>query len=448
MLVGMKYGKGEVQVNIPDSNLVAVLELRPSYSLDSPQEAIFQALQEPIGSAPLAQLAKGKKSACVVISDITRPVPNKLILPPILKTLEENGIKRENIVILIATGIHRPNEGKELEEMVGLEIMQNYKIVNHFSGELNTHKYLGLTKNGTPVYVDKTYLESDLKITTALIEPHLMAGYSGGRKAICPGISSIETMKVMHGPKILEHPKTTTGVIEGNPFHEEATEIAKIAGVDFIVNVAIDRKRRLIGVFAGDLVAAHLAGIEFVERNAKVVLPSPREISNNISDAQTLHPILRGEPVDIVLTTSAGYPLDATFYQAIKGLVGAMDIVKPGGSIILLSECSEGVGSQPFTELVIRTQNLQKFVEDLYDPQNFVIDQWQLEELAKVARKADVYCYSDGIPYDVLGQLFVYPLKSPEEGINLTLQKYGPNASIVVIPEGPYILPVVEDYSR
>ncbi|MBM3237559.1 nickel-dependent lactate racemase [Candidatus Poribacteria bacterium] len=422
MLVGMKYGKGEVQVNIPDSNLVAVLELRPVTPIDSPQEAIFQALQEPIGSVPLAQLATGKKSACVVISDITRPVPNKLILPPILKILEENGIQRENIVILIATGIHRPNEGKELEEMVGLEIMQNYKIVNHFSGELNTHKYLGLTKKGTPVYVDKTYLEADLKITTALIEPHLMAGYSGGRKAICPGISAIETMRVMHGPKILEHPKTTTGVIEGNPFHEEATEIAKLAGVDFIVNVAIDRKRRLIGVFAGDLVAAHIAGIEFVEQNAKVVLPSP---------------------VDIVLTTCAGYPLDATFYQAIKGLVGAMDIVKPGGSIILLAECSEGVGSQPFTDLVIRTQNLQKFVDDLYDPQNFVVDQWQLEELAKVARKAEVYCYSDGIPYDVLGQLFVYPLKSPEEGINLTLQKYGSNASIIAIPEGPYILPVV-----
>ena len=423
MLVGMKYGKGEVQVDIPDSNLVSVLELRPVTPIESPQEAVFQALQEPIDSVPLAQLAKSKKSACVVISDITRPVPNKIILPPILKTLEESGIKRENIVLLVATGIHRPSEGKELEEMVGLEIVQNYKIVNHFSGELDTHKYLGLTRNGTPVYIDKTYLESDLKITTALIEPHLMAGYSGGRKAICPGISSIETMKVMHGPTILEHPKTTTGVIEGNPFHEEATEIAQVAGVDFIVNVAIDRKRRLVGVFAGDLVTAHLAGIKFVEKNAKVVLPSP---------------------VDVVLTTSAGYPLDATFYQAIKGLVGVMDIVKPGGSIILLSECSEGVGSKPFTELVIQTQNLQKFVEDLYDPQNFVIDQWQLEELAKVARKADIYCYSGGIPYDVLGQLFVYPLKSPEEGINLALQKHGPNASIVAIPEGPYILPVVE----
>ncbi|MFQ6044131.1 MAG: lactate racemase domain-containing protein, partial [Candidatus Poribacteria bacterium] len=150
MLVGMKYGKGEVQVDIPDSNLVSVLELRPAPPIESPQEAVFQALQKPIDSVPLAQLAKGKKSACVVISDITRPVPNKVILPPILKTLEENGIRRENIVILVATGIHRPNEGEELEEMVGADIVQNYDIVNHLSGELDTHKYLGLTKKGTP----------------------------------------------------------------------------------------------------------------------------------------------------------------------------------------------------------------------------------------------------------------------------------------------------------
>jgi len=228
---------------------------------------------------------------------------------------------------------------------------------------------------------------------------------------------------VMHGAKLLEHPKTTTGVIEGNPFHEEATEIAQMAGVDFIVNVAIDRQRQLVGVFAGDLVTAHLAGIELVEKNTKMFLPAP---------------------VDIVLTTSAGYPLDATFYQAIKGLVGALDIVKPGGSLILLSECREGVGSEPFTDLVIRTKELQKFVEELYDPQNFVIDQWQLEELAKVARKAEVYCYSDGIPYDVLGQLFVHPLKSPQEGIELALKKHGSNASIVAIPEGPYVLPVLD----
>ena len=424
MLVDMKYGRGELPVEIPDENLAHVLRLREYVPIEKPREAVFNALEYPVSSPPLRELAQNRKSACVVISDITRPVPNKLILPPILKILEQNGIQRENIVILIATGIHRPNVGKELEEMVGAEIMNNYRIVNHFSRELEAHEYLGVTANGTPIYVDKTYLAADLKITTALIEPHLMAGYSGGRKAICPGISSIETMKVMHGPKILEHPKVTTGVIDGNPFHEEATEIARMAGMDFIVNVAIDYQRRLVGVFAGDMVEAHLAGIKFVEDHALVAIP---------------------EPVDIVLTNSSGYPLDATFYQAIKGYVGAMEIVKEGGSIIMVAQLSEGIGGEEFTDLVLKTRSLEQFMEDIFAPQNFVVDQWQLEELAKVARKASVYCYSDGIPYELLGKLFVHPLTSPEEGIRLALQKHGKNAQIVAIPEGPYILPIVSD---
>jgi len=422
MLIGMRYGRGELQVEVPDENLAHVLRLRPYVPIENQQEVVSNALEHPISSPPLHELAKNRKSACVVISDITRPVPNKVILPPILKVLEESGIRREDIVILIATGIHRPNVGKELEEMVGAEIMQNYRIVNHFSEKLDTHEYLGLTKNHTPVYVDKTYLTADLKITTALIEPHLMAGYSGGRKAICPGISSIETMKVMHGPKILEHPKATTGVIDGNPFHEEATKIARMAGVDFIVNVAVDDKRRLVGVFAGDMVEAHLAGIKFVEEHALVAIP---------------------EPVDIVLTSSAGYPLDATFYQAIKGFVGAMGIVKEGGSIIIVAQLSEGIGGEEFTDLVLNTLSLEQFMVDIFDPKNFVVDQWQLEELAKVAKKAAVYCYSDGISYQLLGKLFVYPLTSPEEGIKLALQQHGKYAKIAVIPEGPYISPVI-----
>ena len=301
----------------------------------------------------MAQLAKGRTSACIVISDVTRPVPNRVILPPILRTLERQGIPSEQITILIATGIHRPNEGKELEEMVGVDIMNNYRIVNHFSGKPETLKYLGVTQNRTPVYINRTYLESDLKIVTGLIEPHLMAGYSGGRKAICPGITSVETMKVMHGPHILEHPKASVGILEGNPFHREATEIAQMAGVDFCINVAIDDKRQITGVFAGDLVEAHLAGSKFVEKQATVTLP---------------------QPVDAVLVSSAGYPLDTTFYQAIKGILTAVEIVKSDGSIILVAECSQGIGSKPFTELVLTTRDLKQFVRDIYNPTKFVID--------------------------------------------------------------------------
>lgn len=423
MRVQMRYGHGTVAVEIPDKNLAGVLETAASVPLADADKAVWQAISQPTASPSLADVAKGRDSVCIVISDITRPVPNQVILPPILETLEQAGISRDEITILIATGIHRPNEGKELEEMVGRSIMDSYRIVNHFSQKPETHTYLGKTRKGTPVYIDKTYLAADLKIITGLIEPHLMAGYSGGRKAICPGLASIETMKVMHGPELMEHPKSAVGILDGNPFHMEATEIALMAGVDFSLNVAIDKQRQITGVFAGDLVESHLTGAKFVEKNAKVTL---------------------SEPVDAVVVSSAGYPLDTTFYQAIKGLLTAVEIVKQGGSILLVAACSEGIGSKPFTDLLFKTDDLTAFVQGLYNPANFVIDQWQLEELAKVARKADIYFYTDGIPYQQRSKLFVHPLKSPQEGIEDFFARYGEDVQIAAIPEGPYVLAKVE----
>lgn len=396
MQVEMRYGTGTLPIEIPDKNVAGVLEISESVPLSDEDRAVRAAVAQPIASPPLAEIAKGRTSACIVISDVTRPVPNKVILPPILETLQQAGIPREKITILIATGIHRPNEGEELEKMVGRSIMDTYTIVNHFSQHPENHDYLGRTRSGTPVYIDKTYLASDLKITTGLIEPHLMAGYSGGRKAICPGIASVETMKVMHGPELMEHPKSAVGILDGNPFHIEATEIALMAGVDFNLNVAIDKHRRITGVFAGDMVESHRVGSEFVEKNAKVTLP---------------------EPADAVVVSSAGYPLDTTFYQAIKGLLTAVEIVRQGGSILLVAACSEGIGSKPFTDLIFKTDDLSAFVQGLYNPANFVIDQWQLEELAKVARKADIYFYTDGIPYHQRAKLFVHPLRSVQAGM-------------------------------
>ncbi len=423
MQVEMKYGHSTVAVEIPDKNLAAILETAQSTPLADADKVVRQAISHPIASPPLAEVAKRRDSACIVISDITRPVPNQVILPPILETLERAGIPREKITILIATGIHRPNEGKELEEMVGSSIMDSYRIVNHFSQKPETHTYLGETDKGTPVYIDKTYLAADLKIITGLIEPHLMAGYSGGRKAICPGLASIETMKVMHGPELMEHPKSAVGILDGNPFHMEATEIALMAGVDFNLNVAIDKQRQITGVFAGAMVESHLAGTQFVEKYAKVAIPTP---------------------VDAVIVSSAGYPLDTTFYQAIKGLLTAVEIVKQGGSILLVAACSEGIGSKPFTDLLFKTDDLTAFVQGLYNPANFVIDQWQLEELAKVARKADIYFYTDGIPYQQRSKLFVHPLRTPQEGIQEFFARYGENVQIAAIPEGPYVLAKVE----
>jgi nickel-dependent lactate racemase len=420
MQVTLDYGRTGLPVELPDDRVVGPLAIRPAAPLADPQRALEQALAQPIGTPPLAQLARGRHNACILICDVTRPVPNRLLLPPLLCTLEEQGIARRDILILIATGLHRPNEGAELEEMVGPEIARNYRIENHHGKVLEEHDYLGTTPNGVPVYLDSRYVRADLKITTGLIEPHLMAGYSGGRKVICPGIAALETVKVWHGPKFLEHPRADCGFLDGNPVHEENTRIAQMAGCDFIVNVCIDGQRRLLWVGAGDMIQAWQEGVRFVENIVKVAVP---------------------EPCEVVVTSCAGHPLDTTFYQAVKGLTGALPIVKQGGTIILAASLSEGVGSPEFQHLMADNPDLKVFKQRILGKDYFVMDQWQLEELCKVVEKCRVKVVSDGLSAEALRQCYVEPAATVEQAVAESLAEYGPSARVAVIPKGPYVLP-------
>ena len=422
MRIQLDYGRNGLEVELPDERIVGPLAIRPAEPIPNPEQAIEQAILNPIGSAPLAELAKGKKDCCILICDVTRPVPNKMILPPLLRILEAQGIPRENILILIATGLHRPNEGSELDELVGPEIAAHYRIENHHGKVLEEHDYLGTTDRGVPVHLDSRYVRADLKITTGLIEPHLMAGYSGGRKLICPGIAALETVKIWHGPTFLEHPKADCGFLEGNPVHEENTKIALMAGCDFIVNVCIDGQRQVTWVGAGDMIKAWETGVRFVENVVKVSVE---------------------EPLDVVVTSSAGYPLDTTWYQAIKGLTGALPIVKQGGTIVMAASLTEGLGSPEFQQVMRENPDLDEFKKRIMGKDYFIMDQWQLEELAKVVAKCRVKVYSDGISADVLKDCYVEPVSSVEQAVNDCLKEYGSEAKIGVIPKGPYVLPYV-----
>ncbi|MBT4866466.1 MAG: nickel-dependent lactate racemase [Planctomycetaceae bacterium] len=422
MRLTLDYGKTGLDVEIPDENIVGPLELQPTVPLEKPAEAIQAVLANPTGSAPLAELARGKQSACILICDITRPVPNELLLSHILPTLEEAGIPRDEILILIATGLHRPNEGDELVELVGAEIAANYRVENHHGKVFEEHTSLGDSPRGVPVFIDSRYVEADLKIATGLIEPHLMAGYSGGRKLICPGIAALETVKVWHGPQFLEHPKADCGFLDGNPVHEENTAIARMAGCDFIVNVTLDEKRQVTSVVAGDMEQAFLKGVQFVETVVKAEV---------------------GEPCDAVVTSSAGYPLDTTFYQSVKGLTGVLPIVKQGGTIIIAAGLTEGIGSPEFQQLFDENDSLDGFMQRILGKDYFVMDQWQLEELAKVCRKAKVKFVSDGLPAETLNGLFVEAAESVEAAVADVLTEHGENARIAVVPKGPYVMPVL-----
>jgi len=422
MRVHLEYGRSGLDVELPDRNVVKCLGYRSAVPLESPEEAVAERLAHPIGTPPLADLARGCTSACVAICDITRPVPNRVLLPPILRILEASGIPRDRILILIATGLHRPNSLDELREMVGGPIVDAYRIANHHGCERSEHVNLGESPRGVSAWIDNRYVGADLKITVGLIEPHFMAGFSGGRKLICPGLAAIETVRVWHSPRFIEHPNARTALLEGNPIHEENTWIARRAGCDFIVNTVIDDQRRILAVVAGDMEQAFHEGVRFVGGLVCDTVP---------------------EPADVVITTAAGYPLDATYYQSVKGMVAAVDIVKPGGTVILAAGLSEGIGSPEFRRIFQEHSGYEAFLQRIQNTDYFIMDQWQVEEMAKVLRKARVVVVSDGLPADVLARHYVETAPSVEAAVRECLARYGANATIAVMPKGPYVVATV-----
>ena len=412
-------GERTVDLQLPES--VAILEMKPLDRLPDPESAVYSALAGPIGSPPLTEIAKGKRNACVVISDFTRPVPNRIILPPLLKTLEESGINRDEITILIATGMHRPNLGDELKYLVGREIMNTYTIVNHYCRKPEAYRKVDEIE-GAPIEINNRYLDADLKILTGLIEPHFYAGFSGGRKSILPGISSFETMKFMHSYKMIDHPKVTNCILEGNPFHEYGIRVSELARPDFILNVVINRKREIAGVFAGHYDKAHLAGCDMVYEHSAVRLD---------------------QRFDMVVTSGGGYPLDATFYQISKALVCSMDILTKGGTIVVACECREGIGGPEFRDIMCSVSNSREFSERYSDPKDFVIDQWCAQNLYQVVDHAgSIYVYSPSLSNDELKRMGMIKIEDVQETVNRLLPEH---KQVVVIPDGPYVVGMVKD---
>jgi nickel-dependent lactate racemase len=418
MRISLEYGRRGLEVDLPDERVVRTLAYKEAPPLADPSAALEEVLARPAQASPLAELARGRRTACIAICDITRPVPNELILRPVLTTLEQAGVARRDILILVATGLHRGSTPAEIAEMVGPAIAGVYRIENHDGRALDQHTHLGESPRGVPIWIDSRFVDADLQLTVGLIEPHFMAGFSGGRKLICPGLAAWETIRHWHSPAFLEHPRADTGILDGNPVHEENTWIARRAGCDFIVNVVIDDHRRPLKFVAGDMEAAFLEGVDFVR---KVVVDTAPE------------------PVDIVVTSSAGYPLDTTFYQSVKGMNAALPIVKEGGVIVLAASMSEGIGSPEFAGLFRRYATLEDFLEGILGRPCHTLDQWQLEKLATVRRKARVKVVTDGLPAATINSLFVEHAPTVEAAVADALRDR-PHATIAVIPKGPYVV--------
>jgi nickel-dependent lactate racemase len=418
MKVTLAFGKTGLETALPEGYAYRLLEARSAEALPDAGAALAAALDAPIGSAPLVELARGCRTAAISVCDITRPAPNKTVLPHVLRRLEQGGIPRSQVTILIATGLHRPATDAEIREIVGEEIAATVRVVNHNARELGEHRYLGETSTGTPVHIDERFMAADLHITLGFIEPHLMLGFSGGRKLIAPGLAAQETIKVLHSPKFMREARASEGSIADNPLHRELLEIARMARHDFLVDVALARDRRIAGVFAGNAEEAHRTGVAFVQRVMLEQIASP---------------------VDAVITTSAGYPLDLTYYQAIKGVTAASHIVKPGGKILLVAACSEGAGAPEFRTMLKENPEPGAFLDKIRNAP-VVVDQWQIEKLALVMEKARVLWHVPGLEAEFHPTLWGAAFGTLGEAVAALFADLPEGASVAVIPEGPYVL--------
>ncbi len=420
--IDLRYGSGSFRLELDPSWDVTVIRKPEMPLLADPAGAVRAALAQPVGARPLLEEARGAKSACILVCDITRPVPNGLFLPLLVRTLLEAGIPASGITILVATGLHRPNEGEELARVVGDPwVLQTVRVLNHFARNDEDHVDLGPTKSGTPVKLDRRFVEADVRIATGLVEPHFMAGYSGGRKVIAPGVAHKDTITTFHSARFMAHPRAANCVLDGNPLHEEQLEIMAKLGRALALNTVIDEHRRLSFVNFGEVVQSHLLAVDFIRRYA--VVPVARRFAT-------------------VVTSAAGHPLDRTYYQTVKGMVAPIDILAPGGDLLIVSECAEGMGSSEYVEAQRRLLGLgpDGFMADISAKRFADIDEWQTQMQLKPMRVGSVHLYSDALEPQSVALTGVKKMDSVPAAIRASVERSGDNR-IAVIPEGPYVVP-------
>jgi len=425
MDVTLNYGKTGFKLTLPEGCNATVIRKQSMPVLADPAGDLAKALKQPASGAPLRETATGRKTACILICDITRPVPNGMILPVVIKELLAAGLKAEDIRVLVATGLHRPNEGEELRELVGSDwVMDTVRVENHFARNDEDHMELGVSSQGTVIKVDKRFVQADLKIVTGLVEPHFMAGYSGGRKVILPGIAHHDTITRFHTATYLEHCNAVNCVMEGNPLHREQMDGVAMIGEVWAVNTVLDEHRRVSFINFGPLEASHLEAVAFTRPYSEIKLTRRYKT---------------------VVTSSAGYPLDSTYYQTVKGMVGAMDALEEGGKLFIVSACSQGMGSPEYVDAQKRLVALgtDGFLSDIMPKQRAAIDEWQTEMQLKPMRRGAICLYTDGLSADQLALTGVETTSDIHAALNQWLATCG-DKDVVVIPEGPYVVPMMD----
>jgi nickel-dependent lactate racemase len=434
MKINLAYGKTRLPIELP-GEITTVIE--PKYAQGIPRadefDALTRALREPTASAPLRERVNANDRVAIVICDITRAIPTARMLPPLLRELEQAGVRDENIVLLNATGTHRVNTDEELKRMVGADVFARYRVENHECHDDDAHTFVGTTRGGRTVRVDTRLVDASVRILTGFIEPHFFAGFSGGPKMVVPGLASLDTVMQMHDAQLIGEPNARWGVTRSNPLWEELRDAAGLAlnvptlhgapAVVFNYNVTLNRDLDITGIFCGDLDASHDAGCAFA-----------REVAmQRVS-----------EPFDIVVTTNSGYPLDLNLYQTVKGMSAAAQVVKENGDIVVASECIEGVPAHgKYGALLRKGSTPEEWLAMIHAPNFSEHDQWQVQIQAQIQKKARVHLYADGLNDEEIRAAQIHPIRDVESTVHELLQR-NRDAKICVLPEGPQTIPYVE----
>jgi lactate racemase len=417
MKVNLAYGQGSLPVELPEQSTTVI---EPSHTPGLPNEraAVMEALRHPVGCLPLWEWIKPGDRVCIVFTDLTRATPNHRLIPWLLEHLGD--VPREQITLLNALGTHRPNTTAELEKLLSAEVVRKYQVVNHEPENPEALVPVGVTREGTPALLNRRVVEADVRIITGFIEPHFFAGFSGGPKGIMPGVAGLKTVMSNHGAKMIEHPKSAFGITVGNPIWEGMRDIALSVGPSFLLNVALNEQRQITGVFAGDLLQAHKAGIEFVRKSAMQRVKAP---------------------FDIVVTTNSGYPLDLNLYQGVKGMSAAARIVQAGGTIILACECREGVPANSPLDKLLRSAASSEEILTLLSTPGFVRpEQWQAQIQALIQRRAEVLVYSS-LPDEIIRAAHLIPCRDIQAAVAERLNRLGAQGRVAVLPQGPLTIP-------
>lgn len=416
----LPYGKGTLPLTIDDSQVRAVVEAHSDAMPPSADGAalVRRAMENPIGSKKLSELARGCRRITVIISDHTRPVPSRVILPPMLEELR-SGAPDAEITLLVATGCHRTTKPDELREKLGDDIFEREHIVVHDCDDEAMLVRLGTLPSGQPLIVNHLAAEADLLVAEGFIEPHFFAGFSGGRKSVLPGVAARRTVLGNHCAEFIDDPHARTGILEGNPIHRDMAWAAERAGLRYIVNVVLDRDKRVIAAFAGDPEAAHTRGCAFLADHCRVSAPKS----------------------DIVVCTNGGYPLDQNIYQSVKGMTAAEALVNEGGVIVMLAQCADGHGGAHFFEQIREAEpeiQLRRFL--VRDRDRTEPDQWQTQIFLRVLRRARVILVSDA-PDDMVREMRMLPAHSPDEAVALARKLlHKPNAPVTIVPDGVSVI--------